>query len=449
MRITVTRVFQTGAVAALTVLAGCGGGSSGGGNGGTYNIGGTVIGMEKGGTVDLVSGSASLSVTSNGTFTFPAAVDNGTNYDVTIETAPTGQNCAVLNNGGEIDSASVTNVEAFCTMNVSPATLNGDYEIAVYNISSDSDQLYTAVPFNGSGTEGSSTVLTNQAGTTFTTSTDAGGTYAVTTVDALPALTIGANNVGAIAGADGDEFYLVDNGNIGGSQPALVLGVKPLQTATSGALAGNWLAVGLTQATTPYGSEESIAIASDGSFNGTETTLDITGAANTLSVSGPAGTYGVTNNVVSVEGNSGYISANGEFAILTAVTQSGGGGVNYPGLTAMLKLGSGVTLATLSGVYSVGSMSYDNASTGAGSTLTLFLDGAGNFTATTTSNNNGSYSSGSASGTYSVTSSGVLTLTDSSGNVSTGGVTADGNIVELAYLTAAAAAPEIFVGFRQ
>jgi hypothetical protein len=396
MTMSAWRVFKMGAVVGLMALAGCGGSSSGDAGVTTYTLGGVVLGLESGGTVEVVAnGSETLSETSNGPFTFPTQLPSGANYSVTLGTMPTGQSCGVLNGGGSVDYANTTDVEVYCTVNVSAATLDGTYEIAAFNINADNDQLFSAVPFNGNGTQGSSSVVTNQAGTTFSTSTDAGGSYTVATVDAVP--------------------------------------------------------VGLSQAATPSDSEGSVAISADGSFTGTQSTLDVSGdGVSNTTVSGAAGSYAVANNVVSIGGQSGYISANGEFAILTPVTQQpGGASANYPGLTAAVKQGSGVTLATVNGVYSIANLSYASASTGDGGVFTLFFDGAGNISGTVTGNDDGVYGTGTFSGTYTVTSTGVLTLTDSSGNVYTGGMSADGKVVVAAYLTPSAGAPEIFVGFRQ
>jgi hypothetical protein len=451
MRMSAFRVFQAGAVAALASLAGCGGGNAGDINGiPTFGISGTVEGLESGGTVVIALGSQTQSLTSNGPFTFPGQIPDQTSYMLTAQTMPMGQTCGVLNGNGTISNTSPTNVEVYCTADVSAASLSGTYEIAALNINADSDQLFTAVPFDGNGTQGSSTVTTNQAGTTFTTSTDPGATYTVTTQEALPVLSFGTNNQGAIA-RDGDEFFAIAGDVSGGIPPVLSLGVKPLQTATLTSLTGNWISVALTQAATPYATEASIAIAGDGSFNGSQSTLDLTGAATAqTAISGPAGSYAVANDVVTLGGESGYISANGEFAVLTAVTQQpGGASANYPVITAAVKQGSGVTLATLNGVYSVGYLGFGTATTGNASLLTLYLDGAGNFSGTVVTNENGAYGSSSVTGTYTVTSSGVLTLTDVGGDVFNGGVSADGNIVVGAYLTASAGAPTILVGYRQ
>ena len=116
-----------------------------------------------------------------------------------------------------------------------------------------------------------------------------------------------------------------------------------------------------------------------------------------------------------------------------------------------MKQGTGVTLATLNGVYTVGSLSFSTAATGDGQVITFFFDGAGNFSGTYIDNNNGTITTGNpTSGTYSVTSTGVLTLTQVSGNVHTGAVSADGNILVAANLTGGGAEqPRMFVGFRQ
>jgi len=447
------------AVAMTLVLAGCGGGSSDSGGGApaatNYTIGGTVIGLNPNSDVPIeYGGTDSLDVKSDGSFTLPTPVPNGTSYTVGVGASPAGQSCGVQNGAGVISSASVTNIYVFCTDNVTAATLNGTYELASLNINNDTDQLFSGVPFNGAGTQGASTVMSDQAGTTFATTTDSGGPYTVTTDLALPVLTTGANNQGAIAGADGDEFYWLANAvNANGAGPALVFGVKPLQNATTASMAGSWTTVGLTQAATPFVEEESLTIGADGSFSGTLSSLDVTGAALAAqAISGPAGSFSVSNNIVSSGGNSGYISANGEFAMLTFVTQqSGGATANPPGLIVAVKQGTGVTLATLSGIYSIGTLGFNTATTGEGQTITLFFDGAGNFNGTYAQNVNGvSTNSGSAAGTYTLTSSGVLTLTDSTGTVYTGAVSADGNLLVAAALTGGGTqAPEMFAGFRQ
>jgi hypothetical protein len=441
------------AVLITLVLAGCGGDSGGNAGPTTYSIGGAVIGLNSNSTVTVsYGGSSPLSVNANGPFTLPVKVPAGTGYTLGIGTSPSGQTCGVENSAGTVE-ADVVNVFVYCTTNVTDTTLNGTYDLASLDLNTDTDQLFSAVPFNGSGTQGASSVTADQAGTTFPTSTDNGGTYAIATVLAFPVLTSATNNQGAIA-ADGDEFYWLANAlNANGAAPALVFGVKPLQSASNASLVGNWTTVGLTQAATPFVSEESITVNADGSFSGSQSTLDVTGTAVAAQpISGPAASFSVANDIVSVGGNSGYISANGEFVMLTFVTQqAGGAAANSPDLTLAIKQGTGVTLATVNGVYSIGALGFSTVSTGNGETFTLLFDGAGDFGGTYAENNNGvSANSGSFTGTYTVTATGVLTLTDSTGAVYTGAVSADGNLVVAATLTPGGTqSPTMFAGFRQ
>jgi hypothetical protein len=445
----------TGAVAALmtVALAGCGGSSASAPAATTYTIGGVVIGLRSGASVPILYGNnASLTASANGAFTVPTPVTNGTTYILSVGAPPTGQSCGVQNGSGIVSAANVKNIFVYCTGNVTDATLTGTYDLASLNIDNDADQLFSAVPFNGTGTQGASTVTTDQAGT-ITTGTDNGGAYSVTTVVALPVLTSGTNSQGAIAGADGDEFFWLSNLlNANGAGPGIVFGVKPLANATTASLAGTWTTVGLTQASAPYIAERTLTINADGSFSGNQSTLDVTGVAATQAISGPANSYSVTNNLVSAGGSNGYISANGNFAILAFATpQTGGATANYPQLTVAIKQGTGVTVATLNGVYAVGSLGYNTATTGNGESITMFFDGLGNYGGTYAANANGvSSSSGTLSGTYTVTAGGVLTLTDASGAVYPGVVSADGNLLAAATLTGGGGqAPQMFVGFKQ
>ena len=453
------RSSMTGPAAVLIalLLAGCGDVSNFGNTTAAatnYTIGGVVIGLNAGLDVPIEYGGATaLEVDKNGSFTLPTREPDGTSYTVAVGAPPAGQRCSVQNGARVILATNVSNICVYCTDKVTNATLNGIYELASLNINDDVDQLYTAVAFNGSGTEGSSTVTGDQAGTTFTKSTNYGGPYHVATDLALPALTTGTNNQGAIAGADADEFYWLANAmHANGEGPALVFGVKPLTTATTASLAGTWTAVDLVQAAKPFVAEKSLTIHADGSFSGSQSSLDITGTAATQAISGPARSFSVTNNIVSAGGNSGYISANGKFVMLTLVNQQpGGASANPPDLILAVKQGSGVTLGTLNGIYSLGTLGFNTTSTGDGQTIRLFFDGAGYFNGTYAENDNGvSTNSGTSAGTYTVTSTGALTLTDSDGMVYTGAVSADGNLIVAASLAGGGSQiPQIFGGFRQ
>lgn len=108
-------------LAAGMLLTACGGGGgydsggSGTSAGLTYTIGGTLSGLNAGGTVVLQNnGGNNLSVTSNGAFTFSAPINYATGYDVSVLTNPTGQTCSVTNGVGAYPGMSVTNVAVTC-----------------------------------------------------------------------------------------------------------------------------------------------------------------------------------------------------------------------------------------------------------------------------------------------------------------------------------------------
>jgi hypothetical protein len=425
----------------------------------TYTIGGTVIGLENLGTVHVLNGTDNEAISSNGTFTLPTAITAGTAFTVSVGTLPMGQVCAVQNGAGTVASANVTSVLVYCTYVQSNATLNGTYDGAGYNINNDTDLLSIGVSVDGAGNEGNTATLIENVGgivTTTSNSSSSAAPYTVVTTNAIPVLTTGGNNIGAIAGADADEFFWLADASTadGGGLPALAVGVNPLQNGTIAALAGNWFTVGLNQGSDPNGFGGVLTINADGSFSGTLTNLDVNYVVASNPQSGPAGTFTVTSGgQFSNGGNSlGYFSANGEFLV---TTKTGSG--TSPGLTVAVKQGTGVTLATLNGVYTVGSLSPYTATSGVvgtGEVDTLFFDGAGNWTGIFYRvNDNGAITSGNTpfSGTYSVTTTGVLTLTSASnGNVHTGGVSADGNIIVEANLTGGGAeSPRMFVGFRQ
>jgi hypothetical protein len=418
----------------------------------TYTIGGTVIGLKTAGTVHALNGSDDDAISANGPFTLPTAVTSGTAFTVSVGTLPSGQVCAVQNGSGTIANANVSNVLVYCTYAQSVATLSGTYAGAGYNINYDTDGL-VEVPFDGAGNAGNAVSgIVNTGGTVTTNTSDfyQAGPYTVVTTNAIPVLTSGGNNIGAIAGADADEFFWLADASTadGGGLPALAVWVNPLQNGTIAALAGNWIAVGLDQGSDPQDFEAVLTFGADGSISGTSTSLDVNGVASTFPYSVPAGTCTITSGgqFTSGGGTLGYVSANGEFLVET-YTGSG----TAPGMTVVVKQGTGVTPATLNGVYIVGSLEFDSAAIGDGRVYTMFFDGAGNWNATFIDNDNGSITTDNTqSGTYSVTSNGILTLTQVNGNVHTGGVSADGNIIVAANLTGGGAEqPRIFVGFRQ
>lgn len=81
-----------------------------------YTVGGTVSGLAGTGLVLQNNGGDNLPISANGPFTFPTALGNGSPYNVTVFTQPTGpaQTCTVTNGSGTISGANVTNVQVTC-----------------------------------------------------------------------------------------------------------------------------------------------------------------------------------------------------------------------------------------------------------------------------------------------------------------------------------------------
>ena len=79
----------------------------------TFTVGGTLNGLNDSITLQN-NGGDDLTLTEDGSFTFATPVDNGADYEVTISSQPTGQECTITNSSGTIDSANVTNVIVNC-----------------------------------------------------------------------------------------------------------------------------------------------------------------------------------------------------------------------------------------------------------------------------------------------------------------------------------------------
>ncbi len=63
----------------------------------------------------LDNGGNPITLSADGTFTFPGALNDGSAYAVTVGTQPNGQVCTVTRSSGAIASANVTNVLVSCT----------------------------------------------------------------------------------------------------------------------------------------------------------------------------------------------------------------------------------------------------------------------------------------------------------------------------------------------
>jgi hypothetical protein len=104
-----------GATALLALLSACGGAAV------DATIGGTVSGIRAGTSVVLEdNGASSLTLASDGAFTFAATLATGAAYDVTVVTQPIGETCTVANGSGTVGALdNVTNVAVSCVASAS------------------------------------------------------------------------------------------------------------------------------------------------------------------------------------------------------------------------------------------------------------------------------------------------------------------------------------------
>ena len=99
-------------------------GSAWGRRGSTYTVGGTISGLT--GTAVLENNAGNdLSTSTNGAFTFSTPLAQGSAYNVTVKTNPSGQVCTVTNPSGTMAAANVTNVSVTCVTTVVPTSRSG------------------------------------------------------------------------------------------------------------------------------------------------------------------------------------------------------------------------------------------------------------------------------------------------------------------------------------
>jgi len=77
------------------------------------SIGGSLSGLGSGKTVVLQNNGETLSLSSNGAFTFPTRVASGDSYAVTVTQQPVGETCSISNGSG-VATASVTDIAVTC-----------------------------------------------------------------------------------------------------------------------------------------------------------------------------------------------------------------------------------------------------------------------------------------------------------------------------------------------
>ena len=189
----------------------------------TYTVGGTVNGLS--GTLVLENnGSDSLTLTADGTFTFPKTELTGASYSVTVQTQPTTQTCTVSNGSGTISNSNITNVTVTCSTNThtvggTTSGLAGSESVVLQNNGGDNLTVNAngSFTFAASVAQGSTynvTVLT-QPSTQTCTVTNGSGT--ISTSDVTNVLVTCSTNAYTVGGtlsglAGSHSVVLQDNG---------------------------------------------------------------------------------------------------------------------------------------------------------------------------------------------------------------------------------------------
>jgi len=414
-------------------------------------LGGTLVGLAGGGTVNVVNGSNNVALSANASFSFPTAVTTGATYSVSIGTQPSGQTCGVQNGAGTAGTSNITNVVVYCTDNFSTSTLSGAFTFIRDDITAQADQLLN-LSFDGAGNFSGSSTL-NTAGTI--TNPSFSGTYSVATVSAIPQLTTLIEGLSSASGQGAAEFNgsavaVVAANPEDGGQPNLLIGVAPTTSASVSSIDGTYTTVAL-ESTSPARSSIGTLTASNGTGTFTTQTRNTDGSIDMPSSSTNSGTYTVTAagaiTVGSGSGVSGAVSADGDLIVLAPITSTGDGG-NQAVLVAV-KQGSGVTSSSLNGVYVMVSLQTGASSTAnIGKAYSVVLVN-GQFFGTYDQNDAGTPSTGnSVSGTYTLASDGTMSLSITGGPTLTGRTSADGNVFALTDTTSGDA-PILLLGLSQ
>lgn len=172
-----------------------------------HSIGGAVSGLLPGTSVTLTNNQESVTVATDGNFTFPTKLSSGQDYNVSFVTNGAGLTCSIANAQGVVQNSNITNISITCGIGAN------FYEVGV-NVSGLSGTI--TVQNNGAETLN---IATNGL-TKFTTLNSTGSNYAVT-LTAWPAGTICSFDdptltVGTMAAANVTIFITCVNGYVVG-----------------------------------------------------------------------------------------------------------------------------------------------------------------------------------------------------------------------------------------
>ncbi|WP_309828863.1 hypothetical protein [Paracidovorax wautersii] len=151
-----------------------------------YQVAGSVSGLVGNITLQL-NGSASRTLSTNGAFSFPTSLAQGSAYAVTVQTQPAGQTCSVSNGTGTVNGP-VSNVQVVCSANS-------------YTVGGTVSGLTGSVALQNNGAD--NLTMSSNGAFTFSTPVATGATYNVTVLTQPAAQTCTVTNgSGSIGGAN-------------------------------------------------------------------------------------------------------------------------------------------------------------------------------------------------------------------------------------------------------
>lgn len=188
-----------------------------------FTIGGTVTGLTGAGLVLQNNGGDNLPIATNGSFVFATSQLNGTIYQVTVQTQPTGQTCTVTPNIAVVFAANVTTVVVTCSAitytiggSISGLTATG---LVLQNNGGDNRSIgsgasvFTFATAIASSAGYSVTVLTQPTGLTCTVSAPSGTVAAANVTSVSVACSVSTYSIGGtISGLTGSGLVLQNNG---------------------------------------------------------------------------------------------------------------------------------------------------------------------------------------------------------------------------------------------
>jgi|GEM_PF-6457189 hypothetical protein len=285
----------------------------------TYTIGGTASGLT-GTLVLLNNASDSLSIATNGSFVFKTAISSGANYNVTVQTPPSGQTCAVANGSGKATS-NVTNIQVTCT--TATFTIGGSVSalagtgLVLQNNGGNNLTITANGPFTfstsiSSGSTYNVTVLTQPSGQTCTVANGSGtATSNVMNVQVMCSGTVTYTIGGTVSGLTGTVVLQNNGGN------NLSLSANGSFTFSNPVSAGSTYNVSVL--TLPATQSCSVANGS-GTANSNITNIQVTCTTLTYTIGGTVS--GLTGSGLVLQNNGGNnlaVSASGSFTFSTKV----------------------------------------------------------------------------------------------------------------------------------